>query len=42
MGSHNLPPDRGDIPTFTSAKTGTRFSDPKGMQGSVDLTGYVP
>jgi len=28
-----LPPDRGDIPTFTPAKAGTRLSDPGEMQG---------
>ena len=28
-----LPPDRGDIPAFTPAEAGTRFSDPGGMQG---------
>jgi len=28
-----LPPGRGDIPAFTPAKAGTRFSDPGGMQG---------
>ena len=32
-----LPPGRGDIPAFTPAEAGTRFSDPGGMQGSVDL-----
>jgi len=32
-----LPPGRGDIPAFTPAKAGTRFSDPGGMQGWVDL-----
>ena len=39
MGSHSvyLPPGRGDIPTFTPAEAGTRFSDPGGMQGR-DLT----
>jgi len=46
MGSqYYLPPDRGDFdfPTFTPAKAGTRFSDPKGMQGWVDLGGgYIP
>ena len=34
-----LPPDRGDIPTFTEA--GTRLSDPRGMQGWVDLIGLL-
>jgi len=28
-----LPPGRGDIPAFTLAEAGTRFSDPGGMQG---------
>jgi len=28
-----LPPGRGDIPAFTPAEAGTRFSDPGGMQG---------
>ena len=32
-----LPPDNGDFPAFTPAETGTRFSDPGGMQGWVDL-----
>jgi len=27
------PPCRGDIPAFTPAEAGTRFSDPGGMQG---------
>ena len=31
-----LPPGRGDIPVFTPAKAGTRFSNPGGMQGWVD------
>ena len=35
-----LPPGRGDIPAFTPAEAGTRFSDPKGMQGWVDMSGY--
>jgi len=34
MGSQcYLPPGRGDIPAFTPAEAGTRFSDPGGMQG---------
>jgi len=33
MGSHS----RGDIPAFTPAEAGTRFSGPGGMQGWVDL-----
>jgi len=32
-----LPPDRADIPVLTPAEAGTRFSDPGGMQGWVDL-----
>ena len=36
-----LPPGRGDIPALTPAKAGTRFSDPGGMQGWVDLQGTV-
>ena len=32
-----LPPGRGDFPAFSPAKAGTRFSDPGGMQGWVDL-----
>ena len=32
-----LPPDRGDMPAFTPAEAGTRFSDPRGMQGWVNL-----
>jgi len=32
-----LPPGRADIPAFTAAEAGTRFSDPGGMQGGVDL-----
>ena len=32
-----LPPGRSDIPALTSAETGTRLSDPEGMQGWVDL-----
>ena len=34
-----LPPGRGDFPAFTPAEAGTRFSDPGGMQGWVDLVG---
>jgi len=38
MGSQcYLPSGRGDIPAFTPAKAGTRFGDPGGMQGWVDL-----
>ena len=36
-----LPPGRGDIPAFTPAEAGTRFSDPGGMQGWVDLGGLL-
>ena len=28
-----LPPSRGDIPAFTPAEDGSRFSDPGGTQG---------
>ena len=37
----DLPPDRADIPTFTPAKAGTGLSDPGGMQGWVDLVGWL-
>ena len=37
-----LPPGRGDIPALTPAEAGTRLSDPRGMQGWVDLIGYWP
>jgi len=33
------PPASGDFPAFTPAEAGTRFSDPGGMQGCVDLGG---
>ena len=36
-----LPPDRGDLFAFTPAEAGTRFSDPRGMQGWVDLVGCL-
>ena len=36
-----LPPDRGDIPAFTPAEAGTRLSDPRGMQGWVDVVWLV-
>jgi len=36
-----LPPGRGDIPAFTPAEAGTRFSAPGGMQGWVDLGGWL-
>ena len=32
-----LPPCSGENPAFTPAEAGTRFSDPGGMQGWVDL-----
>ena len=32
-----LPPGRGDFPAFTTAEASTRFSDPGGIQGWVDL-----
>ena len=34
----NLALGRGDIPAFTPAETGTRCSDPGGMQGWVNIT----
>jgi len=34
-----LPPGSGDFPAFTPAEAGTRFSNPRGMQGWVDLGG---
>ena len=38
-----LPPGRGDIPAFTPAEAGTRFSDPGWMQRWVNLVGcYTP
>ena len=30
-----LPPGGGDIPAFTPAEAGTRFSDPGGMQAEL-------
>jgi len=36
-----LPPGRGDIPAFTPAEAGTRFSDPGGMQGWVNYSWLV-
>jgi len=36
-----LPPGRGDIPALTPAEAGTRFSDHRGMQGCVDLVGWL-
>jgi len=36
-----LPPDRGDLPAFTPVEAGTRLSDPGGMQGWVDLVGWL-
>ena len=36
-----LPPGRGDITAFTPAEAGTQFSDPGGMQGWVDLGGWL-
>ena len=36
-----LPPGRGDIPASITAKAGTRFSYPGGMQGWVDLGGWL-
>jgi len=36
-----LPPDRGDIPALTSAKADSRLSEPGGMQGWVDIVGWL-
>ena len=36
-----LPPGRGDMPAFTPAEAGTRFRYPRGMQGWVDLGGWL-
>ena len=36
-----LPPGRGDISTAIPAEAGTRFSDPGGMQGRVNLVGLL-
>ena len=36
-----LPHGRGDIPAVTPAEAGTRLSDPGGMQGWVDLVGWL-
>jgi len=36
-----LPSGRGDIPAFTPAEAGTRLTDPGGMQGWVDLVGWL-
>jgi len=35
------PPGRGDIPAVTPAEAGTWLSDPGGMQGWVDLVGWL-
>ena len=36
-----LPPGRGDIPAFTPAKAGTRFSDPRPEGCKAELTQVV-
>ena len=36
-----LPPCRADIPTLTPAEAGTQLRDPGGMQGWVDLVGWL-
>ena len=36
-----LPPSTDDIPAFTPSKAATRSSDPRGMQGWVDLVGLL-
>ena len=38
---HTVLPGRGDIPALTPAEAGTRLSDPRGMQGWVDLVGLL-
>jgi len=38
-----LPSGNGDFPAFTPAEAGTRFSNPGGMLGRVDMgEGYIP
>jgi len=37
----HLPPSRGDIPAFTSAEAGTQLSDPREMQGWVNVVGLL-
>ena len=41
MTQYYLPPGRGDIPAVTPAEAGTWLSDPGGMQGWVDLVGWL-
>jgi len=41
IAQYYLPPGRGDIPALTPAEAGTRLSDPGGMQGWVDLVGWL-
>jgi len=41
IAQYYLPPGRGDIPAFTPAEAGTRLIDPGGMQGLVDLVGWL-
>ena len=36
-----LPPDGSDISAFTPAEAGTGLSNPGGMQGWVDLVGWL-
>ena len=36
--AYYMPHDAGDVPTITPAKAGTRFIDPGGMKGWVDLS----
>jgi len=40
MGSHSVTCHVAEV-TFLPIKAGTQFSDPGGMQGSVDLVGLV-
>ena len=36
-----LPPNRDDVPPLIPAEAGTRLSNPGGMQGRVDLVGWL-
>ena len=36
-----LSPGKGNIPVLTPAEAGTRLNDPGGMQGWVDLVGWL-
>ena len=43
MGSHSITCHQAEVtfPPFIPAEAGTRFSDPRGMQGWVDLGGWL-